>query len=86
MFKVIDNLLDKDTFNKVYNMFYHDKNFPWFRSSVLDYKDYMQFVHFFYYDYKPNSIYNEPVRVGSKARVNCLKRILLKQFPDMRVF
>jgi len=59
MFKVIDNLLDKIYFEQIYNMFYHNKNFPWFPSSVLDYKDYKQFVHFFYKNYKPNSIYNE---------------------------
>jgi len=59
MFKVIDNLLDKDSFKRVHDMFYNNENFPWFSTPVLDYKEHKQFVHFFYYDHKPNSIYNE---------------------------
>ena len=53
MFKVIDNLLDKDSFKRVHDMFYNNENFPWFSTPVLDYKEHKQFVHFFYYDHKP---------------------------------
>jgi hypothetical protein len=59
MIKIVDNFLNQEYFKEVYNMFYHDKNFPWFPSKVLNYKDYRQFVHLFYNNYRPNSIYHE---------------------------
>jgi len=83
MFKVIDNLLDKDSFKRVHDMFYNNENFPWFPTPVLDYKEHKQFVHFFYYDHKPNSIYNEILKpiynlLGVKALIKVKANYLWK--------
>ena len=69
--------LDKDSFKRVHDMFYNNENFPWFPTPVLDYKEHKQFVHFFYYDHKPNSIYNEILKpiytlLGVKALIKVM--------------
>jgi len=59
MIEIKDNFLDKDYFKDIHNIFFKDKNFPWFPSNVLHHEKYKQFVHLFYNNHKPNSIYNE---------------------------
>ena len=59
MIEVKDNFLNKDYFKDIHNIFFKDKNFPWFPSNVLHHEKYKQFVHLFYNNHKPNSIYNE---------------------------
>jgi hypothetical protein len=71
--EVIDNFLDKEIFNDVYNKI-NDGNFPWFKNknpSTVDKKDldsrdnfkdmieYMQFVHIFYSYNSDKNVYEK---------------------------
>jgi len=60
MVEVIDNFLDKETFRKIQEGILTDEYFPWYFSSVIDFKgekdfDKTQFAHVFYNHNSPNS-------------------------------
>ena len=59
MIKIIDDFVDKEYFKKIEDMFFRDKNFPWFVNGVVDNQAYKQFTHLFYVGHKPNSYYHE---------------------------
>lgn len=57
MIKIIDDFVDKEYFKQIEDMFYRDKNFPWFVNGVVDNQKYRQFTHMFHIEHKPNSYY-----------------------------
>ena len=57
MVKVVNNFLDKEEFNKIYNILSSDE-FPWYFSEYItspkDPKHYFYFIHHFYKNYYPS--------------------------------
>lgn len=61
-YKVFDNFLEEEVFDKIKNTFI-SPNFPWYFSDTIDYADEsdniekFQFTHVLYNEYQPNSSY-----------------------------
>ena len=58
MISIIDDYLDRDSFDNLSNTLTHP-HFPWFyqNGKLLDGDEYFQFTHLFYDNFKPNSQY-----------------------------
>tara|TARA_R100000742_G_C4279310_1_gene103544 strand:- start:2904 stop:3401 length:498 start_codon:yes stop_codon:yes gene_type:complete len=76
MIKIIDDFVDKEYFKKIEDMFFRDNKFPWFVNGIVDSKNYKQFTHMFYNEYKPNSYYfDNLIPIFEKLKVKSLIKV-----------
>ena len=79
--KVIDNFLDKESFEKIKNGIVNNSYFPWYFSEYTDYLneeglEKSKYVHAFYHQNKPNSQhYDLLLPFLEKLKCNSLIRI-----------
>jgi hypothetical protein len=76
MIEVIDDFLDIQSFKKIDDMFFRNKEFPWFVNGVVDNKDYKQFTHMFHIAHKPNSYYfDNLIPIFDKLKAKALIKV-----------